>query len=938
MKNRIVRRNISFKNAVYFLVATAVLALSLLVLLFTGAQEPVAETSSTVTVHVYDSLSQYNRLGGWFWVKGGGGKEYTISSSAAANEPFYKTIVANGASTTNKAYTFSLEFSESQTKQLKNGTPLGMLICVAKAGGSGDFWGRYDKETSDVFVDISRAFDNNNHADVYYVRKDTGAYTDLEEAKMALDKVTSARFVSKTAKQVIVAFEATTTLKTNDVARILKDNKRVASARMTVGSSNQYAATAAFADLNSSNFDFTADYTLMVDGIPAGASIVKTALIDDVDFVNTYETADTQGLEFGAVYTREKTTLRVWAPFATAVTANLYDDGQNGSATQQLPMTKRLPASGVWGGVWELELVGDYNGKYYTYTVNNYGAEVETIDPYAKACGVNGNRGMIVDLDSTDPAGWENDKHLYAVNPTNADTPIVWEVTVNDFSASADSGMKYKGKYLAFTEKDTTVPGTSLKTGVNYLKDLGITYVHLNPVYDFATVDETVLNKADNTKDSFNWGYDPQNYNIPEGSYSTNPYNGAVRINEFKRMVMALHEAGIGVIMDVVYNHTYSTSGQCLHDTVPYYYHRTTDNGAFTDGSGCGNETASERTMMRKYMVDSLVYWANEYHVDGFRFDLMGIHDLTTISTIRAELDKLDSGNGRKLLMYGEPWSADGTYTPASYTKRVSATQSGVTGYATNPTNNTMIKEMFAGNGYQRNMSDLPDRVAVFNDTGREGLRGNNDPGHGWINGNPEGVYGIMRMLEGGAGGSGSGMYTGAGSRNVAYAAAHDNYTLWDQLVGVRHGNKTALEYNYADPTIIKQCKMVGAVYLTSTGISFMLAGEEMGRTKYGNENSYKSPSKLNQITWSRQREFSSLYGFYKQLIGLRKQYSSQLFSYSKSTSAAFCYGNFGDGVTNGSNGHFEFTRSQGGATLTLNMTASPMSGRITIGGTTVTI
>lgn len=945
MKNQFAKRNISFKKLVYLLAAVGVLAIALAAMLFTRAQSSaVAESSSTVTIHVYDSLSQYDKIAGWFWVKGGSGKEHTISASPAADEQFAKTTVTDGVSTTNKAHTFTAEFSEGQTTQLKNGTPLGMLVCNSKGASEGDFWNRYEKETPDVFVDISKAFDANNHADVYYVRKDNVAYTDIEEAKMALDKVTSARFVTKTSTSVTVAFEATATLRANVIAKIMNGETEVARARISVNSSNKFAGTAVFTALNSSNFDFTADYVLVVDGIPSGgASIVKTALIDDAEFIRTYESADTQDLEFGAVYTPAKTTLRVWAPFATAVTANLYDDGLTGSATQRLEMTKRMPASGNWGGVWELELNGDCNGKYYTYTVNNYGAETETIDPYAKACGVNGNRGMIVDLDSTDPAGWANDKPLSVTNAINADTPIVWEVTVKDFSSSADSGMKYKGKYLAFTEQNTTVPGTSLKTGINYLKDLGITYVHLNPVYDFATVDETELSKADNTKDSFNWGYDPQNYNIPEGSYSTDPYNGAVRINEFKRMVMALHEAGIGVIMDVVYNHTYSTSGQALHDTVPYYYHRTDVNGAFTDASGCGNETASERTMMRKYMVDSLVYWAKEYHVDGFRFDLMGIHDLTTISAIRTALDNLDIENngGRKLLMYGEPWSADGTYTPASYTKRVNATRTGtagVTGQAINPTNNKLVKMMFAGNGYARNMTELPDRVAVFNDTGREGLRGNNDPGHGWVNGNPGGVGGVMKMIEGGAGSSGSGMTTGAGSRNVAYAAAHDNYTLWDQIVGARHGERTALEYDVADPTNIKRCKMAGAAYLTSTGISFMLAGEEMGRTKYGNENSYNSPSKLNQITWSRQREFSSLYNFYKDLIGLRKQYSSQLFSYGKSTSASFCYGNFGNNVTDYETGHFEFTRTQGGATLRLNFTATTLTGTITIGTRTITI
>ena len=729
-----------------------------------------AETAGSVTVHVYDPAQKYNTLGAWMWVGSGAGVEVKISSSAAANEQFYKEYSVDGAAVKNVARTFTLDLTAAQVTTLKGSGELGILICVSTGTATGDFWKRYEKETEDVYVSIAGAFDANNHADVYLVRKDVEAYTDIQEALKTLDKITSARFTAKTANSATVTFDTTTPISKTAKATLYIGDKAVGQANVSVNATTSTLGTCVFSGVA---VDMGADYTLKVDGISAGCAVIKTGFIDDVDFIKTYEGQDTQNQELGAVYTKESTVFRVWAPFASAAALNIYSNGSSGSVLKTYEMKKQIPQSGTWGGVWEYLLNGDQHGKYYTYSITNGASVTETIDPYAKACGENGKRGMVVDLSRTNPTGWAEDAKWHLSNAVAVDTPIVWEVQVNDFSSSADSGMKYKGKYLAFTEKNTTVPGTSLPTGVNYLKDLGITYVHLNPVYDFATVDESDMTRADGN--AYNWGYDPQNYNIPEGSYSTDPANGTTRIYEFKRMVQALHEAGIGVIMDVVYNHTFSTGGQALHDTVPYYYHRTDANGKFTNGAGCGNETASERTMVRKYIVESILYWAKEYHIDGFRFDLMGLHDNTTITTIRNKLDALqldDGSNGRRILMYGEPWSADGSYKPASYTKRMSVSKTGVTGYALNPATNKLIKNYFAGENddYPRDMTALPNRVAIFNDTGREGLRGSNDPGQGWANGNIGAVGGVMRMLEGGAGGSGSGMVLGAGSRNIAYA------------------------------------------------------------------------------------------------------------------------------------------------------------------------
>ena len=926
------------RNKIWTAFLAAVIALFVLaVSVFVIAPQKTAdaETSGTVTVHAFDPNMKYNELGGWFWVKGGASGIHGKIQPASADEKFFKEYEDNGKTVKNAAYTFTLDFTAAEIEAMKNGSAFGMLICKVK-GTTGDFNDRYIKETSDVLLDLSSAFDANNHADVYYVRKDAKAYITIEEALQTLEKITSARFTAKDAKSATVTFEVTTPIAKSAKAYLYAGKNEIATATVKIGD-NSCQGIAKFEIV----FDFSVEYTIKVDNVPTACSVSKTAFIDDAEFIKTYESADTQEQVLGCEYTPTATTFRVWAPFASAVTIRIYASDSASTPEAPYTMEKHIPQSGVWGGVWEMKLNGNYKGKYYTYVVNNNGLETETIDPYAKACGANGTRGMVVDLKSTDPVGWDADKTWYTKNATAVDTPIVWEVAVSDFSSSSDSGMKYKGKYLAFTEKGTTVPGKpNLKTGVDYLKELGITYVHLNPVYDFATVDEGDMTRADSG--SFNWGYDPQNYNIPEGSYSTDPSDGAVRINEFKRMVKALHDAGIGVVMDVVYNHTYTTGSQALHDTVPYYYHHTDEYGSFTDDSGCGNGTASERTMMRKYIVESIRYWAEEYHIDGFRFDLMGIHDVKTLNMVRDELDSLPGGT--RLLIYGEPWSADGTYVPDSYKKRVSITKSlNIGKYVNNSLSgkdNTLMKLVFSdGFGNENAFNILSDRIAVFNGSGRDGLRGecsNRSPNKGWVNGAPGDLGRVRRMIEGGVGGYADGIQVGAGSRNVAYSCAHDNYTLWDHIRGQKHGNESALYYDDPVANDIKRCKLVASAYMMSTGITFMLAGEEMGRTKYGNENSYNSPSKLNQITWSRQETFGDLLGYYKQLIKLRKQYSTQLFSYKKSTTKAFAYGSYDS--TNYDTGAFTFTRAQNGATLTLSLNPTSLTGTVKIGTTTLNI
>ena len=558
------------------------------------------------------------------------------------------------------------------------------------------------------------------------------------------------------------------------------------------------------------------------------------------------------GNDLGAVYSKASTTFKVWAPTATKVQIKRYTTGSDTETGAAVIETKDMTKGSQ--GVWSITISGDLNGTYYTYLVTCDGKTKETVDIYARTTGVNGMRGMVLDLNSTDPAGWENDKRVSCPNQTDA---IIWEAHVRDFSASPDSGMKNKGKYLAFTETGTTVNNDGQNpTGVDYLADLGITHVHLLPVYDYASVDETKLNT-----DQFNWGYDPMNYNTPEGSYSTDPYHGEVRVNEFKQMVQSLHNKGIGVVMDVVYNHT-NYGGSGVNDwfdfTVPGYYYRQDAKGGYNNGSGCGNETASDRAMYQKFMIDSLTYWATEYHLDGFRFDLMGIHDVDTMNAIRQALDKISPD----ILIYGEPWTAAATTCPKA-------------------------------TAVQGNMKLLSEEIAAFNDKSRDAIKGScfnaSDPG--FIQGASWFEEALKGSIQANATTmSGDAKWSKQPSQTVTYTSAHDNYTLYDKLVksvkgGAGYGNR------YDD--LVAMNKMAGGIILTSQGMSFFQAGEEFARTKYGDENSYKSPTATNQLVWTNTKTYSDLYAYYKGLIEIRKAYSP--FRDPTNTSNSTIYFSWGD-------------------------------------------
>ena len=441
----------------------------------------------------------------------------------------------------------------------------------------------------------------------------------------------------------------------------------------------------------------------------------------------------------------------------------------------------------------------------------------EVVDPYAKAVGVNGNRGMVVDLSETDPEGWDQDSFARVSYGCEAS---VWEVSVRDFSADASSGVseKNRGKYLAFTETGTTLNGEgSVATCVDYLRSLGVKYVQINPFYDFASIDE-----AETSKPQYNWGYDPKNYNVPEGSYSSDPYDGLVRIRECKEMIQALHKAGIGVIMDVVYNHTYFSRDSFLNMIVPYYYHRINEDGTWSNGSQCGNDVATERIMVRRFIRDSVTYWAKEYHIDGFRFDLMGLMDVTTMNSIRVALDALPDGNS--IIMYGEAWRM----------------------------NTTVPSGVKLAN--QDNVKLLSKRIGAFNDTARDGVRE-------FVRaGTPK--NGVRSSIS--AEGSG---WTDTPNQCVNYVSCHDNQTLYDYLVNYIYRDK---EYEKRREDLIAMNKLAAAVVMTSRGMPFMLAGEEMGRTKKGDGNSYISPIEINRINWNNLQLYTSLVDYYRGLIQLR--------------------------------------------------------------------
>lgn len=526
---------------------------------------------------------------------------------------------------------------------------------------------------------------------------------------------------------------------------------------------------------------------------------------------NTYEKHD-----LGVQCTEKGTTFLVWSPCAESVVLNFYKDGSLGTAYQSIVMKKEKH------GVWAYRTVRELHGTYYDYEITIEGETRRTADPYAKACGINGQRSMAVNLLKTNPEGWKEDKA-----PEKPVENIIYELHVKEFSWDPCGGFpeKYRGKYKAFLYDHTTLNGDGIhKTGCAYLKDLGVTHVQIMPTYDYGSVDEA------GSEEEFNWGYDPVNYNVPEGSYATDARHGEVRIREMKEMIQSLHRQGFRVIMDVVYNHTYSLDSW-FQRTVPWYYYRVNEDGTASNGSACGNDTANECPMCANYILDSILYWTEEYHIDGFRFDLMGLLDVELMNRIRHELDTR-YGKGEKLL-YGEPWAA-----------ARSAIEGGAKG---------ALKE---------NLSLLDENIGIFCDNTRNAIKGSvfDVDRIGFVNGAiglEEDIQKSVRAWQ-----DTEEVEVKSPEQIITYISAHDNQTLWDKIMDTVSDQKKWMRIN----------KMAAAVCMTCQGNLFFLSGEEFARTKNGLDDSYNAPISLNRLDWKRAWENQELVEYYKGLIGLRKQ------------------------------------------------------------------
>ena len=543
------------------------------------------------------------------------------------------------------------------------------------------------------------------------------------------------------------------------------------------------------------------------------------------------------GKDLGAICSKEGTIFKVWSPLADRIELNLYRDGGSDEYTTK----EMIPEE---NGTWSWKSEENLHGTYYDYTVYRYGEAVRTADPYAIACGCNGVRSMVVDLRQTDPEGFSEEKA-----PALGSENIIYELHIKDFSYDPESGVpnEYRGKYKAFTVTDTN---GQYPTCIDHLKKLGITHVHLLPMYDYGWLDEA------GDERQFNWGYDPVNYNVPEGSFSTDPYHGEVRIKECKEMIQALHKNGIRVIMDVVYNHTYEPDSW-LERMVPGYYNRRWADGTLANGSACGSDVACGRAMVDNYIADSVMYWAKEYHIDGFRFDLMGLLTVELMNRIRKELDE-EFGAGEKML-YGEPWRA---------------------------TDSPMEEGTMAA--LKSNVEHLDTGIALFSDDTRDVIKGHvfYEEVPGFVNGGKHLEQKLLGAVTGWCGLGDGEFKPKSCAQIINYVSAHDNFTLWDKLVLSMHGGygvnneyRQGMEpvsddsvYTEKHEDILEANKLAAFIYFTCQGYVFLQAGEEFGRTKLGDGNSYRSDPEVNMLRWHQTLEFADLLEYYEGLISLRKK------------------------------------------------------------------
>lgn len=769
-------------------------ALLLILTLVAALFQPIAvfaAEDSTLVIHYHRFDESYDGWNFWLWPENGDGGGYSYTGTDDYG-PYAEVT-----------------FPGSPAK-------VGIIVRLNE-------WEKKDFD-ADRFIDMGKAADGTLH--VYLVQGDGTIYYDKNEVDL------SAQFLSAsfpTAKEI--EFTVTVPIDTSAADEVshyrVKDEKGVEYPIMKIWSADGGQATTASVILEE-KIDLGHSYTLERDdygSIPV--SVGGAFSTTDFETAYTYE-----GNDLGANYSKEATSFRVWAPTASKVTLNLYEEGLGGEKLSETEMTKDQ------NGTWITTVTGDLNGKYYTYTAVTALGTNEAVDPYARSAGANGQRGMILDLATTNPEGWDNDKKPAFLQMTDA---VIYELHVRDLSSHASSGVSNVGKFLEFTETGTK-NADGLSTGIDHLKELGITHLHLLPSFDYASVDETKLDTP-----QFNWGYDPQNYNVPEGSYSTDPYHGEVRVKEMKEAVKALHQNGIRVVMDVVYNHTAATVDSNFNKLVPDYYYRK-DGSVFSNGSGCGNETASDRSMVRKFIVDSVVYWAKEYHIDGFRFDLMALHDIETMNAVRAALNEIDPS----ILIYGEGWTAGGSPLLES---------------------NQSLKANIA----------LVDGVAAFSDDLRDGIKGSvfEAEQSGFVSGatgleesikfgvvastnHPQLNYSLVNYSDT--------YWANSPAQCINYASAHDNLTLWDKLA--------TSNANDSEADRIAMNKLSAAIVFTSQGIPFFQAGEELLRSKPKedgtfDENSYQSPDTVNAINWERKTKYQDVFNYYQGLIAFRKKHPS---------------------------------------------------------------
>ena len=558
-------------------------------------------------------------------------------------------------------------------------------------------------------------------------------------------------------------------------------------------------------------------------------SLLLLCTMNEINAQTNYKEYPFYEGKLGLIYSKINSSFRIWSPTAEKAQLLFFKEGEKGEPFKVFDLTKELK------GTWHITITGDWKGTFYVFRVminNKWNDEMP--DPYAKAVGINGKRAMVIDLRDTDPQGWANDKSPAFSKHNNAVDAIIYELHVRDASIDENSGIIHKGKFLGLAELGTHNK-EGLTTGLSHLKELGVTHIHLLPFFDYASVDES------KPEHQYNWGYDPLNYNVPEGSYSTNPYDGVTRIKELKQMIEAFHKNGLRVIFDAVYNHTALTEKSNFNQLVPGYYYRHKHDGSFSNATGCNNETASEMPMMRKFMLESILYWAKEYHIDGFRFDLMGVHDIETMNIISRELHKIKPD----IILYGEGWTAGDCPIPDSL------------------------------RAVKKNAWEL-DRIAVFSDDIRDGIKGSvfSEKDRGFVSGKlgmEESIkFGIVAACEHpqidySKDNYSKHAFAANPGNTVTYCECHDNNTLWDKL---------ALSMPDATEEDRKNMHQLAlTIILTSQGIPFLHAGTEFLRSKNGVENSYKSGDDINAIKWSLKKDNNDVTNYVKELIKMRKEH-----------------------------------------------------------------